>query len=448
MDTVPRFRIGFTLLLASSFVFGAFNSSKAQETIPTQEEKLDFTIQLRPRAEFRNGLFTPILENQTAAGFVAQRSRLGLKYAKGTKVSVGLQLQMVNTWGNEPQVQATGNSVSLFQAWVQFQLMPHLDLKLGRQVLSYDDERILGELDWNNAGRKHDAALLRYNKGKFRTDFAVAYNQNFERVTNDFYNDAVSQPYKSMEMLWLHYQATKALSLSALVMNIAKQSSVDSEMSHLQTYGFNAFFKQKKFDFNLSSYCQTGQTNFKAIASQKTTAWMASLYGNYYFNKKFSMGLGSDYLSGQDMGSTSTNNTVFNPLYGTHHKFYGAMDYFYVSSPHKNVGLWDSYISASYKATSSFSTNLTFHHFQAPNKILDYSGNTADATLGEELDLSLQYQLKSGIKVTGGYSQMFASESMKYVKSILPTQTMNSIQNWAWLSINFNPDILIFKRSN
>jgi len=37
------------------------------------------------------------------------------------------------------------------------------------------------------------------------------------------------------------------------------------------------------------------------------------------------------------------------------------------------------------------------------------------------------------------------NSSMKYVKNILPDQKMKLLQNWIWLSININPDILIFK---
>jgi len=49
------------------------------------------------------------------------------------------------------------------------------------------------------------------------------------------------------------------------------------------------------------------------------------------------------------------------------------------------------------------------------------------------------------VKLTGGYSQMFTGSSMKYVKNILPGQSIKLLQNWLWLSININPDILIFK---
>jgi hypothetical protein len=49
------------------------------------------------------------------------------------------------------------------------------------------------------------------------------------------------------------------------------------------------------------------------------------------------------------------------------------------------------------------------------------------------------------VKLMGGYSQMFTESSIKYVKNILPDQSMKPLQNWLWLSININPDILIFK---
>ncbi|MBS1644841.1 MAG: alginate export family protein [Bacteroidetes bacterium] len=443
MDTIRRFQLPFFFLLAFRFQLVP-SASQAQTTPDNTEESLKLTVQIRPRAEYRNGLFTPILDKQTAAGFVVQRSRLGIHYTKENKLTVGLEVQMLGTWGNDPQVQGNSSNINLFQAWVQFPILPHLDIKIGRQILSYDDERILGELDWNNAGRKHDAALFRFKKEKFSADFAAAYNQNSERVTNDFYNDTNSQPYKTMELLWLNYQPIKPLSVSLLAINIARQNSLDSQMSYLQTIGFNAGFKQKKLSLNLSSYYQTGQN--KTPNAPNTQAWMASIYANYDFSNKFSIGLGSDYLSGQDMGSIPNKNTVFVPLYGTQHKFYGSMDYFYAGSAHQNVGLWDNYFSARYKPVKNFSTQLTWHHFQAASKVLDYSAQAANPQLGDELDLSLQYQLENGIKLSGGYSQFFASESIKYVKNTPKTSTLNAVQNWVWLSLNFNPEIFLFTR--
>jgi hypothetical protein len=172
---------------------------------------------------------------------------------------------------------------------------------------------------------------------------------------------------------------------------------------------------------------------------------MAAAKVDYNIDKRFGIGVGSDFLSGSNMNSTSAKVTYFNPLYGTHHKFYGFMDYFYVSSPHRNVGLWDSYLNLKLNANEKLSWQLALHHFEAAAKIIDYSGAQANATLGNELDLIFNYQVMRDVKLSGGYSQMFANTGMKYVKNVLANQSMKGVQNWIWLSININPDVLILK---
>ncbi|MFA6946273.1 MAG: alginate export family protein [Pedobacter sp.] len=441
---------GYTSYLPISVLlllfFGPLNSLLAQQPAAVQEEQLKLSIQLRPRAEVRNGLFTPQLSTQNLAAFISQRNRIGLNYSKGNKITVGLQLQVINVWGKDPQIQQSSNDLSLYEAWAQLFLQRNLQLKVGRQVLSYDDERILGALDWNNAGRKHDAALFKYQKGKFKADIGLAYNQNAERINGTFFNDSLSQPYKSMEFAWMHYILTDEVSFSALVMNLDKQNRIDSLLSHLQTIGTNAFLKNKKISATASFYYQTGRADLKTMTSQKTSAWMGSVYGNYSVSKKIIAGIGSDYLSGKGMDNSSLLVTNFNPLYGTHHKFYGNMDYFYVSSPHKNTGLWDSYINVSCKPTANTTYQLTFHHFEAAGKIIDYKGRKANSVLGNEADLSFQHQLPGGAKISGGYSQIFTATSMKYVKNIPDNQNMKPTQNWIWLSLNIQPEILLFKK--
>lgn len=408
-------------------------------------EELKINIQLRPRAEFRNGLFTPILEGQKPASFISQRSRLGLTYSKNQKLKIGLSTQVVTTWGNDPQVQAVANDISLYEAWAQLYFNPEWYLKVGRQVFSYDDERILGALDWNNAGRKHDAALLGFEKNKFKANAAFAFNQNAEKVTNTFFDNSLSQPYKAMEFLWMKYQFTNTLSVSALAMNLAIQNRIDSSVSNLQTLGGNIYYKKDKLNVSGTYYYQTGRNPVKNASSIKTNAWMAAAKADYSFNNKFSLGIGSDYLSGRDMNATSSDISYFNPLYGTGHKFYGAMDYFYVSSAHDNVGLWDSYLNLNLNTSEKLNWQLALHHFESTARVVNYSGGNASSALGNEADFTFGYKVMNDVKLTGGYSQMFADPSMKYVKNILPNQSMKSLQNWVWLSININPDILIYK---
>lgn len=411
----------------------------------SDSDELRLNIQLRPRAEFRNGLFTPILEGQQPAGFVSQRSRIGLTYSKNQQLQIGVSTQVVTTWGNDAQVQATANDISFYEAWAKFYFNPAWSIKAGRQVLSYDDERILGALDWNNAGRKHDAAVLGYEKNQFTANAAFAFNQNSEKITNTFFDNTTSQPYKAMEFLWMKYKFSDALSASALAMNLAFQNKIDSSIAHLQTFGGNLYYNTNKLNISGTYYYQMGKNPQKSASPIATNAWMAAAKADYHFNKTFGLGIGSDYLSGKDMNSSSSTISYFNPLYGTHHKFYGFMDYFYVSSPHHNVGLWDSYLNATINATKKLNWQITYHHFESAAAVIDYAGEKAGAALGDEIDLTFGYSVMKGVKLSGGYSQMFAAPSMKYVKNISKEQRMQPLQNWAWLSINVQPEILLYK---
>ncbi len=78
---------------------------------------------------------------------------------------------------------------------------------MGRQTLSYDDERILGGLDWNVAGRYHDALKLGYESKVHRLHLILAFNQNDEKVLGGTYYKAGGQPYKNMQSAWYRYQA-------------------------------------------------------------------------------------------------------------------------------------------------------------------------------------------------------------------------------------------------
>ena len=98
--------IHFILVIA--LLLSLSTDSLFAQSVP--EEQLEVNLQIRPRAEIRHGLFTPIIKGQESATFIAQRSRLGLVYSKKDKLKIGFTTQIVNVWGNEPQVQVTGNN--------------------------------------------------------------------------------------------------------------------------------------------------------------------------------------------------------------------------------------------------------------------------------------------------------------------------------------------------
>ena len=88
-------------------------------------------------------------------------------------------------WGENRQIlpDDQNDSFAVFEAWANINLGKGWSTKLGRQVISYDDQRIFGGLDWAQQGRNHDAGLLKYKKDKFILDIGLAFSQDFDNPT-------------------------------------------------------------------------------------------------------------------------------------------------------------------------------------------------------------------------------------------------------------------------
>jgi hypothetical protein len=166
---------------------------------------------------------------------------------------------------------------------------------------------------------------------------------------------------------------------------------------------------------------------------------------NFKVVENFSIGVGTEYLSGNDQGSTSSKNNAFNPFYGTNHKFNGLMDYFYVGNHISSVGLIDLYVPLKY-SKNKFSISLVPHFFSADGTILNSDNTKAESYLGTEIDISAGYKIIKSVSINAGYSQMFATESMEMLKG----GSKDEINNWGWVMVAFKPNFFTkeFKKQN
>lgn len=111
-------------------------------------QELDANLQIRPRYEFRNGYKAPIPYGETAAQFVSSRTRLNLNFRQDQFIT-RLTMQNVRVWGDVPtNTKSDVNGIQLYEAWVQYNFSEKWSARLGRQVISYDNQRIFGEVDW------------------------------------------------------------------------------------------------------------------------------------------------------------------------------------------------------------------------------------------------------------------------------------------------------------
>ncbi|MFZ6008967.1 MAG: hypothetical protein ACOYXT_01370, partial [Bacteroidota bacterium] len=158
-------------------------------------------------------------------------------------------------------------------------------------------------------------------------------------------------------------------------------------------------------------------------------------------NAKSAYTFGFDQLTGTPVNDTQSN--TFDPLFGTHHKFYGLMDYFYVGSPHiqqgKTIGLQDFFNRSKFNLKPTTILFVELHHFLSPVQIIDPENvaNTLPRTLGTEIDLVLQHSFHKDFVAHLGLSQMFATHSMEAIKG-----NGNAYSTWAWLMLTFKPELL------
>lgn len=402
----------------------------------TYAQEFDAKLQLRPRFEYRNGYKSPISNADDATSFISQRSRLNLNF-KLDKLQTKLSLQNIRTWGDvATTATADKNGVAVFEAWAQYDFDTNWSARLGRQIISYDNQRIFGEIDWSQQGQSHDAVVFSFHPKNHKLDLGFALNADKENLVVP--STAYTINYKSMQYAWYHTQFSK-LNMSLLLLNTGyefEKSVGNVAVDYKQTFGTYLSFKEKKWDTNLGLYGQTGKS-----ADKKVNAWYAGAFTGYGFSDAFKAGIGYEYLSGKDQNETASDVKSFSPIFGTNHGFNGFMDYFYVGNHQNSVGLQDAYLKLNY-TIDKWQLALIPHVFHSPNSVLDSFGNKMDSYLGTEIDFTVGYIVQKDIVASAGYSQMFASSTLERVKNVTNPSNNN---NWAWVMISFNPKLFSTK---
>ena len=416
--------------LILGLLFGCFQFMQAQFTLDGE---------FRPRTEYRNG-YSSLITDDADAGFgVSTRIRLNAGYATDAyKFYVSFQDIMV--WGENRQLLPydQNNSFAVFQAWADINLGKGFSAKLGRQLISYDDERILGVVDWTQQARNHDAALLKYSKGQFMLDVGLAFSQDYSNPTGfvntgTAYNTTGFFTYKTMQYLYLK-QAWENFSGSLLLLNNGFQNfdtnSDPDGTSNLQTIGAHLNYKRGSFGLAANAFIQTGERQGEVDVKG---AYLLGLDLTYKASPKVGLGAGLEIISGNDGNAGETG--AFFPLYGTNHKFNGFMDYFYVGNHANSIGLFDVHVSANFKLSETSSLMV---------KALNFSGEqelaSGEKSLGTEIDLVYKKAFK-GYSLVLGYSQMFASDGMYELKGVTEADAAGG-QNWAWAMLVVKPRFL------
>ncbi len=398
------------------------------------------TAEVRPRTEFRNGFKTLKQSDQVeAALFTEQRSRLYLDY-KTDKYKFKLAFQDIRIWGESSQIfKEELGSTFLSEAWGQYYLTKNSSVKVGRQIISYDNQRFLGGLEWAQQGRRHDALLYLYENADKKTKFhfGAAFNQDDDipepRLLQGqgarFFSD--NGNYKSMQYGWFN-KVFDTGKISVLALNAGYQNA-DSTVSNKQTFGLIGSKKFGKITLGGDLYYQTGE-----FANNSVDAMLVGINATFKTSAT-PLTFGYEHISGKDDDDTSSDITNFSPDFGTNHAFNGFMDYFFVGPANGNVGVSDFYLKTKFKIGEKGALTAHAHQFLTGSTQLDESGNELSKSMGTEIDLVYSLKVSPEISFVLGYSQMFATDTMEALRG----GDASLLTNWAWTMITFKP--ILFK---
>lgn len=435
--------------------------------------QLSLSGQLRTRSELRNGQGMPAVADTTPAFFTSQRTRLSVDFT-GHRFRLHTVVQDVRVWGQEastvnrvtPPYQ---NGLMVHEAWGEISLLDtgstvrEFSLRLGRQELDYDDARLLGNLDWLQQARRHDAVLLRFAHKGITAHLGAAFNQNEERKASVIYNgvptgypagtNGIGVMYRSMQFL---YAAKKFRTSTASVL-FFKDDFSKYDIDHSDPLAPKPVFRSgtwsrytmgshftgslaKRITVTGDAFYQTGR--YRDGTSLKEYFFSGSVM--YAHSRRFSVGGGADLTSGNNGADPSARFQRFDPLYGTPHKFWGYMDYFYVADGFGSNGLLDIYLRSRFTPGPKSFVTLDVHRFSLPDAVVDEQGMVLDKWLGLEFDLTASFALTSAISLEGGYSYMRVAPTM-YSAQVKNVPGASPHAQWAWLMIIIKPSFTIYR---
>lgn len=422
------------------------------------QQRLVVSGQYRPRTELRHGYRFVRQPGDAPAFLTEHRARLAARFEMdGLRFNVSLQ--DVRLWGEVPSTTPRSDDrLSAHEIWADVTLADslfgsgaRLGAKIGRQEIAYDGDRILGTLEWAAQARRHDAVVLQFTKGDFLAHGGASFNQAELRLEGAPYP---TSHYKSMQYLYvrkgyLAQNGSNARFLSLLALKDDYQRfSVDSLGERRygdgtrSRYTLGAMLEHDvpgtRLFGQLYAYAQRGkEQSGQNLSAAVLGGYIASDWSLGKWDKRLEGRLGVDWLTGDDPATAASE--LARPNFGTNHKFYGYMDYWYVVEPYEQPGLIDVYqklrLHRAWPYFDSWEIKLHVHEFFANAEVALPGGTQMRPYLGTETDLVLTWRPRKYIQLDGAYCFMVADDAMFAVKGP-GTRTWN---HFAYLMLKLTP---------
>jgi alginate export protein len=369
--------------------------------------------QARFRFEYRDPVaYTDLPASTRSDDLFLERLRINLKFTVTDDIDVFIQPQDQRVWGQEASVLSDEKNLDLHQGFVEFRnlLGEPVTVKIGRQELSYGDQRLISPLDWSNIARAWDGIKVRYGPGTWWIDgfYTVIKEGNGAGEDQDFFGFYGS--YVGV--------ADHEVDLYVLGRSFRDGSFTDERggVGDLVDGTVGARLKGKAAGFD---YTLEGMEQFGHLAKDRIKAYAFAATLGYTFDMDWKPRLGIEFnqASGDNDPADGKHGT-FDPLFPFFHYYQGFADIFGWKNARDLMG------SLKVAPTDSLSIQVDVHQFwlvqerdawyNDPGAVIrrDPTGN-AGQKIGSEIDLHARVSAGKWVKFWFGWSHFFPGSFVK-----------------------------------
>jgi len=385
----------------------------------TEGIKINGLFRTRPQMLNNNGF-----EKNKEYDFIEQKTQLNITntFSEKSKIKIVIQdSRIIGKLASGPDQTGVNTAVEkealdIREAYFDYNEMlgGALGIQLGRQLITYGDQRLVGAFEWSNTGRSFDALRIKYNKGAESLQLFSALMQEG--------NDSAPTVNENITFSGIYNSFTVAPFLMTDIYYLNKNYNDHPGVLNLHTAGVRLTNKTNKgksdsmVDWSMEGAYQTGKDNYKDIA-----AYAGAVTGGV---KIAFVRIGAEFdIASGDKDSADKKMETFNNLYPTNHAHYG----------HADLMSWRNMLGYSVNTTFFAGENLKIiAAFWMMNKLTEkddwYNAGSAsvksfitskngvvskEKTLYNEIDLTVDYKALSYLNLQAGFYYAMRSAALK-----------------------------------
>jgi hypothetical protein len=403
------------------------------------EWNLAADLQVRPRMIGYTGRdFVSSSDGDTYL-HVTNRARLGMTAAHEKGWAVRVLVQDVRVWGEEGDASNLNNpnaatlndfsaeGLDIQEAYLRIPITRYVRLQLGRQEISFDNERIVGAVDWSQRARALDSVRATLTIDEFVGDFV--YAKLLENPPPFELDGTIPPRLDDADFIAVHAAYG---GLEELLDINASYYLLDDGVNATTRHTVGTYLEGGALNLNYDAefYYEFGDIpNLAGTGSEDISAWMAAGTLGYTLPLPWKPNLTGRF---EALSGDGTAGGAFDPFFGTNHKFYGEADFFLVIPQQTGfLGLMDPGFILSAKPLSNLTTSINAHFFMAMEE-----APTGGSHFGTEIDVKAHWQVNEYFRITGVYGPFIPGEAMRVQPQVSDDPTVElDVEHFGYLTV-------------